>query len=75
MALEKENAVADWRSTIGPTNSDTARKDAPDSLRALFGTDNTKNACHGSSSVAAAMTELSFFFPKYYVYQVCKIPI
>ena len=69
MALQKENAVADWRALIGPTNSVSAREKAPASLRALFGTDNTRNACHGSSSVSAALLELSFFFPKYYVYQ------
>jgi len=69
LALRKENAVADWRKLIGPTNSVAARERDPESLRALFGTDNTRNAVHGSSSVAAAMVELSFFFPKYFVYQ------
>jgi nucleoside diphosphate kinase len=69
LALEKENAVADWRTTIGPTNSVTAREQAPESIRALFGTDNRRNAVHGSATTAAARVELAFFFPKYFVYQ------
>lgn len=38
----------------GPTNSDAARAEAPDSLRANFGTDNTRNACHGSDAPETA---------------------
>merc|ERR1712002_75462 len=36
---------------------------APMSIRARFGTDNTKNACHGSDSPASAARELEYFFP------------
>lgn len=50
MELVTGNAIAKWRQLIGPTNSDTARSEAPDSLRAKFGTDGTQNACHGSDA-------------------------
>jgi len=77
LALQKENAVKDWRAFIGPTNSETARQNAPDSIRAIFGNDGRRNAVHGSASVSAAHVELSFFFPKYYLYQrtvACILP-
>ena len=37
MELIKENAIKEWRSFIGPTKVDKAKKEAPNSLRALFG--------------------------------------
>eukprot|EP00243_Klebsormidium_subtile_P004155 TRINITY_DN17940_c0_g1_i1.p1 TRINITY_DN17940_c0_g1~~TRINITY_DN17940_c0_g1_i1.p1 ORF type:complete len:379 (-),score=90.80 TRINITY_DN17940_c0_g1_i1:275-1411(-) len=64
MELVAENAIAKWRKLIGPTNSDTARAEAPDSLRANFGTDNTRNACHGSDALETAKQEVSFFFDR-----------
>lgn len=57
-----EDAIAKWRSLLGPTNSETARAERPDSIRAKFGTDNTMNAAHGSDSDETATTELDFFF-------------
>lgn len=33
------------------------------SLRALYGTDGTQNACHGSDSPQSAAREIKFFFP------------
>ena len=57
-----DDAIAKWRSLLGPTNSETARQEKPDSIRAKFGTDNTKNAAHGSDSVESADMELDFFF-------------
>ena len=50
MELDNNGAVKGWREFIGPTNSATAKAEAPGSLRALFGTDGTKNAVHGSDS-------------------------
>ncbi|KAM6963115.1 nucleoside diphosphate kinase homolog 7 [Aplochiton taeniatus] len=63
MELMGDGAVSSWRSLLGPTDSGEARKDAPQSVRAHFGTDGTKNAGHGSDSLASAARELEFFFP------------
>uniref|UniRef100_A0A4W4G7I6 Nucleoside diphosphate kinase homolog 7 n=1 Tax=Electrophorus electricus TaxID=8005 RepID=A0A4W4G7I6_ELEEL len=63
MELMGDEAVSVWRKVLGPTDSGAARKDAPASLRARFGTDGTKNAGHGSDSLASAARELELFFP------------
>jgi len=50
MELVSENAIGKFRGLLGPTDSAVAKRDAPGSLRALFGTDGRRNACHGSAS-------------------------
>lgn len=50
MELVSDDCIAKWRGLIGPTNCHVARAEAPNSIRALFGTDGTKNAVHGSDS-------------------------
>ena len=62
MELVAQNAVDKWRQVIGPTNSLTAKQQAPYSLRGLFGTDGTKNAVHGSDSGPSWKRETDFFF-------------
>ena len=54
MELMGDDAVSAWRKLLGPTDSGVARKEAASSLRAQFGTDGTKNAAHGSDSLASA---------------------
>ncbi|CAF1050930.1 unnamed protein product [Rotaria sordida] len=63
MILAKENAVQEWRDLIGPTNSNTAKETYPDSIRALYGTNEQKNAVHGSDSAVSAEREIRFYFP------------
>ena len=63
LVLAKVGAIADWRALMGPTNSFTAKETKPNSLRGKFGTDGTKNACHGSDSPSSADREIRFFFP------------
>ncbi|XP_041696654.2 nucleoside diphosphate kinase 7-like isoform X1 [Coregonus clupeaformis] len=63
MELMGDEAVSVWRRILNPTDSGVARKEAPPSLRAQFGTDGTRNAGHGSDSLASAERELEFFFP------------
>lgn len=61
-AYNKVGAVKAWRSLAGPTNPEDAKSSDPSSLRALFGTDGTKNAVHGSDSFASALREVNFCF-------------
>ena len=62
MELVSQDAVSKWRSCLGPTNSMMARTQDPDSVRALFGTDGTKNAAHGSDSIGSYKREIDFWF-------------
>jgi nucleoside-diphosphate kinase len=64
LELTKKDAIKAWRTVMGPTNVDQAIKEAPDSVRAKFGTagDLTRNATHGSDSPKSAARELDFFF-------------
>jgi len=61
MALQKQNAIKDWRDLMGATNPAEA---APGTIRKLFGTDKGKNATHGSDSTQAAKREIAQFFPE-----------
>lgn len=58
-ALERENAVAHLRKTMGATDS---RKAEPGTVRNLYGTDIERNAIHGSDSPENATKEIAFFF-------------
>ena len=62
MQLVRDGGIAAWRKLIGPTNSETARAEAPSSLRARFGTDGSFNAVHGSDAPESAARECAFFF-------------
>ncbi len=62
LVLEKENAVADWRTLIGATNpadaaEGTIRKDYAESLG--------RNAVHGSDSVENGIKEANYFFAEH----------
>jgi len=59
LALEKENAVAAWRETIGATNPEEAAKGT---IRKDFATSLGENAVHGSDSDENAEKEIAFFF-------------
>lgn len=64
MELVAENAIQRYREVLGPTDSGVAKRDAPGTLRALFGTDGTRNACHGSASGPEFAAESELFFGK-----------
>lgn len=57
--LEKENAVADFRTLIGATNPADA---AEGTIRKLYAKSVGENAVHGSDSDENAMLEGNFFF-------------
>jgi len=59
--LEKENAVADFRTLIGAT--DPAKADEG-TIRKLFASSVGENAVHGSDSDENATIESDFFFSK-----------
>jgi len=60
IALEKDNAVADWRKLIGATDPAEAEEGT---IRKLFANSKAENAAHGSDSVENGEREVSFFFP------------
>ena len=59
LALEKENAVEEWRRTIGNTNPDEADEGT---IRKIYASSIGENAVHGSDSDQNAKKEISFFF-------------
>lgn len=59
IALEKENAVADYRALIGATDPAEA---AEGTIRKLFADSKSENAVHGSDSEENGKIEVSFFF-------------
>mmetsp|Transcript_13193 Transcript_13193/g.41744 ORF Transcript_13193/g.41744 Transcript_13193/m.41744 type:complete len:444 (+) Transcript_13193:177-1508(+) len=62
MELVAEDAIQKWRTLLGPTDVEVAKTDAPNSIRAHFGTDKTQNAAHGSDAPETAAAETAFFF-------------
>jgi nucleoside-diphosphate kinase len=61
MVLEKENAVADFRTLIGATDPREAK---PGTIRREFAKSKVKNIIHGSDSVENAGLEIAFFFSR-----------
>ena len=59
LALEKDDAVNQWRKTIGATNPDDADLGT---IRKDFATNVQENAVHGSDSNENAEKEIVFFF-------------
>ncbi|XP_027192221.1 probable nucleoside diphosphate kinase 5 isoform X6 [Cicer arietinum] len=62
MVLEKDDAIADWRALMGPTDASKAKITHPHSIRAKCGLDTQNNCVHGSDSINSAQREISFFF-------------
>ena len=59
IALEKENAVADFRTLIGATDPKDA---AAGTIRKLFADNKGENIVHGSDSPENGMIEINYFF-------------
>ncbi|XP_029515408.1 nucleoside diphosphate kinase homolog 5 isoform X1 [Oncorhynchus nerka] len=63
LALARDQAIAHWRTIIGPVNCTKARETHPECLRAKYGTSDLRNAVHGSDSFSSAEREIKFMFP------------
>ncbi|KAH8865481.1 Nucleoside diphosphate kinase 5 isoform 2 [Schistosoma japonicum] len=63
LIIARENAISIWRELLGPQNVLKAKVIAPESLRAVYGTDDQQNGLHGSDSFTSAEREIRFFFP------------
>jgi len=59
IALEKENAVADFRALIGATDPKDA---APGTIRKQFAASKGENIVHGSDSPENGRIEIAYFF-------------
>ncbi len=59
VALQKENAIDEWRTLMGATDPANA---AEGTVRKKFGTSISHNAVHGSDSLETARYELGLFF-------------
>jgi nucleoside-diphosphate kinase len=59
LALEKDNAIADWRKLMGATNPANAE---PGTIRKKHAESIERNATHGSDAEDTARFELSYFF-------------
>ena len=59
VALEKENAVADFRKLIGATDPKDAE---PGTIRKEFASSKGENIVHGSDSAENGRIEIGFFF-------------
>lgn len=59
IALEKDNAVLDYRALIGATDPAEAKEGT---VRKKYATSKAENAVHGSDSVENGIIEVGFFF-------------
>ena len=58
--LERDNAVAEYRTVMGATDP---KKADPGTIRKLYGSNVGENAVHGSDSLDNAKGEIAYFFP------------
>ena len=61
IALERNNAVAEFRKLIGATDPKDA---APGTIRKLYADNKGENIVHGSDSPENGRVEIAFFFPE-----------
>ncbi len=64
IVLEKEHAVADFRTLIGATNPAEADEGT---IRKLFADSMGENIVHGSDSVENGRIEAAYFFPEHII--------
>lgn len=59
--IEGDDAIAEWRAMMGPTNPADA---PPGTIRGDFATNTRANVTHGSDSPASAAREIAIWFPQ-----------
>ena len=59
--VKLDDPIKRWKALIGPSDPETAKTDAPESLRALYGVDLIRNGFHGSDDPRAANKERDVF--------------
>lgn len=62
IVLQKNNAVADWRTLIGATDPSEADEGT---IRKKYAANKGENAVHGSDSVENGRIEVAFFFAEH----------
>eukprot|EP00299_Pterocystis_sp_00344_P005363 c1675_g1_i1.p1 GENE.c1675_g1_i1~~c1675_g1_i1.p1 ORF type:complete len:248 (+),score=61.54 c1675_g1_i1:41-784(+) len=63
MCVSRKNVIEKLVEIVGPENPDEAKQTAPNSLRALYGTDHMRNAIHIATTDMDASWQLPLFFP------------
>ncbi|XP_062564777.1 nucleoside diphosphate kinase 6-like [Armigeres subalbatus] len=63
LVLSGDNVISRWRALMGPTKVFKAVYSNPDCIRSMYGLTDTRNASHGSDSVASFLAEAALFFP------------
>lgn len=72
--LRGPHMIGVWRAVSGPTNSADARAHAPETIRALYGTDETRNVVHGSGNAEEAAAEIQNFFTQDQIFENARPP-
>jgi len=62
--------IPEVRNLIGPKDINLAKEEAPNSIRAQYGTDSIMNAVHSCDTSDSAAKELAFFFPDFNIPKV-----
>lgn len=62
LEIVNQNALQSWKELCGPENATVAKTQAPQSIRASFGTDSVRNAVHCSDTFPNKKAESDLFF-------------
>lgn len=62
MRLKRLDALNRWRQVVGPSDSEEAREESPESLRATMGTDEMANAIHAAKTPEEVIRYSNMFF-------------
>ncbi|KAI0648122.1 hypothetical protein C8Q79DRAFT_999563 [Trametes meyenii] len=72
--LERRRAVEVWHSLMGDTDPEVARKDTPNSVRALYGISAAQNAVMGSADAQMAEVQIQAIFASSPPFPTVELP-